>query len=161
MRLYLIRHAQAGDRTFGHRDLYRQLTSQGVERAKAISELLADVGIDRVLSSPATRCVQTVQPLASGLGLEVEEHPDLWEGTLTAHVLALLTAGDAPSVAVCSHGDVIPAVVDAVAGLGAEVRGRGCEKGSIWVLDHVEGSWRRATYVDRSQAELPELDRRI
>ncbi len=158
MRLYLIRHAQAGDRGPGHRDLYRQLSPKGVSRAQAISELLSDVGISRILSSPATRCMQTVEPLAAELGLEVEEQPDLWEGSLTSHVLALLTMDDGPALAACSHGDVIPAVIEAVVGQGARLVGRGCEKGSIWILDHVDGSWTRATYVDRSHDELPQLD---
>ncbi|MCP3990813.1 MAG: histidine phosphatase family protein [Actinomycetia bacterium] len=161
MRLYLIRHAHAGDRAPGHRDLYRQLSPRGIKRARVISDLLADVGISRILSSPATRCIQTVEPLAANLGLEIEEQPDLWEGSLVSHVLALLTMGDSPAMAACSHGDIIPAVIEAVAGEGATLAGRGCEKGSIWILDHVDGSWSRATYVDRSHQELPELDRSL
>lgn len=156
MRLFLIRHAHAGERSPGHHDLYRPLSPKGHRRAEAISHLLADAPITRVLSSPATRCVQTVEPLAGSLGLEVEEHPDLWEGSLTNHVLALLSQQHDGATAACSHGDIIPEVVEAVAVQGAHISGRGCEKGSVWILDHNGEIWTRARYLDRSQDRLPE-----
>ena len=156
MRLFLIRHAQAGDRTVGHRDIYRPLSPKGHKRARSISELLGSSGITKVLSSPATRCVQTVEPLAERLGLTIDEHPDLWEGTPTPHVLALLTDQAEPAVAVCSHGDIIPDVIEVVASSGADVTGRGCEKGSVWVVDVESSVWLRARYLDRSSERLPE-----
>ena len=39
MRLFLIRHAQAGPRGLGHRDLYRPLSPKGHQRAESIAEL--------------------------------------------------------------------------------------------------------------------------
>ncbi|MEM9132542.1 MAG: phosphoglycerate mutase family protein [Actinomycetota bacterium] len=156
-RVILVRHAQAGDRLAGHRDLYRPLSPDGHVRAQDLAVLLAPVGPSRILSSPATRCVQTVQPLAQNLGLEVETQPDLWEGTPTAHVLAVLTQHDESTLVACSHGDIIPAVVEMMAADGADVRGRGCEKGSIWLADHDGERWTWARYVDRSQTELPAL----
>lgn len=156
MRLFLIRHAQAGERSPGHHDLFRHLSPKGHRRAEAIADLLADAGITRVLSSPASRCVQTVEPLAASLGLEVEEHPDLWEGSLTHHVLALLSQENDGATAACSHGDIIPEVIEAVAAQGAHISGRGCEKGSVWILDHSGEAWTRARYLDRSHDRLPE-----
>ena len=155
MRLYLIRHAQAGERSAGHRDIYRPLSPKGHTRAQSIADLLADASITRVLSSPAIRCVQTVEPLANRLDLNIEEHPDLWEGSLIPHVLALLLQYQLPAVAACSHGDIIPAVIEAIAADGANVSGRGCEKGSVWVADHDGQSWTRAFYLDRSHTQLP------
>ncbi len=155
MRVLLVRHAQAGDRLAGHRDLYRPLSPDGHERAQGLAALLSPVGPTRILSSPATRCVQTVEPLAASLGLEVETQPDLWEGTPTAHVLAVLTQHQEGALVACSHGDIIPAVIEMMAADGADVRGRGCEKGSIWMADHDGERWRSARYVDRSQTELP------
>lgn len=157
MRLYLIRHAHAGQRTPDPRDIYRPLSTKGHDRAHQIAGLLGSVGVGSILSSPATRCVQTVEPLAAQLDLEVEEHPDLWEGTPIPHVLSLLVSQQAPVVAACSHGDVIPDVIEAVAGSGAAISGRGWAKGSVWVLDHDGQAWTRATYVDRAEVVLPEL----
>ena len=92
MRLYLIRHAHAGQRLPGGRDRYRQLSSDGHQRAEALVELFAGTAIDRLLASPATRCVQTVDALARSRGLEVEERAELWEGTDTRRTLAELEA---------------------------------------------------------------------
>ncbi len=157
MRLFLIRHAQAGDRTSGQRDRYRQLTAEGHDRAGELARLLADQGITRILTSPATRCIQTVAPLGQALGLELEEDDELWEGTPTPAVLARLepAGGATGALAACSHGDVIPEVVEAVARAGAVVSGRGCAKGSIWVLEHDGSAWVRATYHNRSVSALP------
>lgn len=155
MRLYLVRHAKAGSRTSDSRDIYRPLSPAGRERAVELVTLLGKVDVAAILSSPATRCVQTVEPLAAHLGLEVEEHPDLWEGSMTTHVLALLEQPRGGAVVACSHGDVIPETIEAIAAQGAEIRGRRCEKGSVWVLDHDGDRWRSATYVDPTRTELP------
>jgi 8-oxo-dGTP diphosphatase len=155
MRVLLIRHAQAGDRRPGGRDLYRPLVETGRRRAEDLRALLADRPITAVLSSPATRCLQTVEPLARTLGLEIGEEPGLYEGSDAALALALLERDDDGELVVCSHGDVIPEVVELVAAAGAEVRGRGCEKGSIWLLERGGGRWTRATYFSRSRIDLP------
>lgn len=157
MNVYLIRHAQAGDRGHGPRDMYRPLSDKGGRRAAELAQLLAGAGITRVLSSPATRCTQTVQPLAAALGLEVEEHPVLWEGSDLDDVLALLEEPADGDVVACSHGDIIPELVERLAAGGATVQGRGCEKGSIWVLERDGGTWRSARYLSRSASAVGSL----
>ena len=156
MRLYFIRHAHAGSRRADGRDLYRPLSEQGRERALAIADLLAHVGVERVLSSPASRCVQTVEPLAARLGLDVIEQPDLWEGSATAHVLALLDQQRKhDAVVACSHGDVIPETIEMLSRTGTAVTGRGCAKGSIWQLDHDGERWATAQYL-RASSHSPD-----
>jgi 8-oxo-dGTP diphosphatase len=155
MRLFLIRHAQAGDRSSEQRDVYRPLSPPGRRRADELAQMLGHQPITRILSSPAARCVQTVAPLAGMLGLTVDEQPELWEGTAVADVLALLEHQSAPTIAACSHGDVIPDVIDALSKSGAAISGRGCEKGSVWILDHDGRHWTAATYLDRSHSHLP------
>lgn len=155
MKIFLIRHANAGQRTADPHDLYRPLVEEGHERARSLADLLADAGITSVLSSPATRCVQTVEPLAAVLNLTVREHPDLWEGSAISHVLALLGHHRDGALAVCSHGDIIPEVIEAVGAAGATIQGRGCEKGSVWILDYGQDGCTGARYLDRSQQKLP------
>lgn len=155
MRLYLIRHAHAGNRLVGGRDLYRPLSEQGRKQALAIADLLAGAGVERVLASPASRCVQTVEPLAARLGLDVIEQPDLWEGSPTAHVLALLDQHrNHAAVVACSHGDVIPETIEALGRGGTTVTGRGCAKGSVWLLDHDGERWATARYLRASTRSL-------
>ena len=56
-----------------------------------------------VVSSPAVRCVQTVEPLAAALGLEVELDDRLAEGGGSSARVLLEEDG----VVACTHGDVI------------------------------------------------------
>jgi len=149
MRLYLIRHAQAGSRLAGSRDLYRPLSVDGHTRAEELADLLGGEPIERILASPATRCVQTVEPLANRLELDVIEHPDLWEGSPVSHVRALIDQQrDQRAAALCSHGDVIPEVIDALGQAGTVITGRGCEKGSVWELEHDGVAWVSARHLD-------------
>ncbi|HEX9530489.1 MAG TPA: phosphoglycerate mutase family protein [Acidimicrobiales bacterium] len=143
MAVLLVRHAKAGhrDRWAGD-DRLRPLTPRGKDQAEALADLLVPYQPALLLSSPFVRCVQTVEPLAAALGVPVEEDGALAEGQAAAAVqLAARLAGS--SVAVCSHGDVIPAMLDALA-RAAGIRlppGPACAKGSVWV---VEGSGTRA-----------------
>ncbi|MEQ4203970.1 histidine phosphatase family protein [Actinopolymorpha sp. B9G3] len=78
-------HADAGDRTkwTSDQDL-RPLTDLG--RAQA-TMLAAAVGrVDAIVSSPARRCVETVEPIAAASGAEIELDEDLRELTyVTEH----------------------------------------------------------------------------
>ncbi len=79
--LFLLRHTTAGDRErWDGIDAIRPLTKKGRRQAEAIARLLADRGIERIYTSPFTRCVQTVEPLADLIGAKVVEHDALAEG---------------------------------------------------------------------------------
>ena len=124
--ILLVRHARAGRRGHaGPDDSARPLDNRGLRQARALPELLEGYEIRRVLSSPFARCVQTVEPLAERLGLEVERRTSLAEDAPGDIARALLVAlGDA--AAVCTHGDVIAELIGS---------GRRAHKGSVWVLE--------------------------
>ena len=84
------------------------------------SRFSAPFGVRRVVSSPYVRCVQTVEPLAAALGLEVEQDDRLEEGAGAAAADLLSEDG----VVCCTHGDVVEAIL-----------GRGLKKGAAVVLD--------------------------
>lgn len=149
MDVFLIRHAHAGSRQSGHRDKYRQLSEKGHTRAEAIAELLRSASIGRVLSSTATRCVQTVEPLAAAKGLTITETEALWEGAPIDEALALLERHAAEGLVACSHGDIIPALIDWLGANGTKVSGHGCEKGSIWVLSFSGKRWTGARKINK------------
>ncbi|MEM9564373.1 MAG: histidine phosphatase family protein [Actinomycetota bacterium] len=155
MRLYLIRHAHAGSRLPGGRDRYRPLSPDGHQRAVELVELFAGVGIDRLVSSPATRCLQTLEALAHDRGMTIDEEATLGEGADTRLTLGGLASLDgANAVVACSHGDVIPAVLDQLGQAGVPLAGRGCELGSVWVVERDRDGWTGARYVNPRATDL-------
>ena len=133
--IYLVRHAKAGERrTWDGDDEARPLSKLGWKQSEAIAKRLADKGATSLHSSPYIRCMQTLEPLSTRLGLDIEPDPRLYEGAPFEPVLELL--GEVGSGAVlCSHGDIVPEVIQALARRGMEVQTRpDWRKASIWVL---------------------------
>ena len=133
MSVLLVRHAKAGDRDkWEAPDDLRPLTTKGEAQAQALVDLLAGYEIDRVLSSPYLRCTQTVAPVAAARGLAVEPCDDLTEGEGRAGIaLARRLRAEPGHTVLCSHGDVVEEVLDAL-GVPREEFTR---KGATWVLD--------------------------
>ena len=67
--VYFVRHAKPN--FDNHDDLTRELSQQGLEDRKFVTEYLQDKDIDVVLSSPFKRAVDTVKDFADAKGLEV------------------------------------------------------------------------------------------
>jgi len=140
-------------------DIERPLSPKGHQQAADLAALFDQSEITRVLSSPAVRCVQTVAPLAQSHNLEVDTHDDLWETAQSSHTMALLNQANEPGLAICSHGNTIPPIIEQMARDGAQIRGRGCEKASVWVVERAESKWERATYVSTGAKSLNWSDR--
>jgi 8-oxo-dGTP diphosphatase len=119
----LLRHASAGDRDeWDGDDRLRPLDERGRQQAHALRDLLRRRPMTRIVSSPYARCIETVEPLADALGIDVEIDERLAEGTPRERALSLLEQLDG-GVA-CTHGDVIEAVL-----------GYGLRKGAAAVVD--------------------------
>src|SRR4051812_25290823 len=112
MPLFLVRHVKAGSRSDwqGAHPL-RPGSREGRIRADGITSLLVAQPITRILSSPSVRCVQSVEPLAAKLGIEVETVRALAEATSTSAGLKLLRSLADVDAVLCSHGDVIPSLL--------------------------------------------------
>jgi len=135
--LYVIRHAKAGIRAaWSGPDEERPLTRRGRKQARRLVERFQGLDIQRILSSPFVRCMQTVEPLAEARGLPVEVAAQVREGASVDELLrGLATFGDRPTV-VCGHGTEIRSMIDRLEAGGATIEGaRGIAKGSVWVLD--------------------------
>ena len=147
--LYLIRHASAGDRgAWRGNDSERPLDDVGRGQAAAIAAALTAAPIRRVLSSPSVRCVQTVEPLAARLGLDVEACAELAEGADGRRTEALVDrlCGQEGDSVLCSHGDVIPEVLWRLSGRGIDVSPMRCKKASVWELHVVDGAVSHGVY---------------
>jgi phosphohistidine phosphatase SixA len=148
--IYLVRHAHAGDRSaWGDDDRLRPLSPRGTAAAEAIAGWFDERPVTRLVSSPSLRCLQTLGPLSRARSLEIEADRRVEEGAEPAEALALVRELSEVSAVVCSHGDVIPDLLDSLRDDGTKIVGRGCEKGSIWQLDTRAGRVRTATYVGR------------
>ena len=159
--LLLIRHAHAGPRSTGPSDRDRPLDTRGLAQAAALPALLLPLldpapgmtppptpgspsGPVDVRSSPARRCVETVEPLARALGTAVEVDGALVEGCDVRTLQARIATLTRPTVW-ASHGDVIPELVDMLARRGLDLGpAPSCRKASTWAIDVVDGEPRQA-----------------
>ena len=142
MSLFLVRHAKAGKRSqWDTDDSLRPLVAEGVRQAEVIAESIAPLHPAALFSSPYVRCMQTLEPLSRATGLHVAPHDLLAEGVDFSRTVEWMhTLAD--GAVMCSHGDVIPEVIDALERRGMEVSGfRESRKGSVWILDRLDGEF--------------------
>jgi 8-oxo-dGTP pyrophosphatase MutT (NUDIX family) len=122
--LLVVRHASAGDsETWEGDDRLRPLDTKGRRQAEELVARLAPYELERILSSPHVRCVQSVEPLAEARGLEVETSDDLAEGAGPDRLRRVLERLAGTAAVVCGHGpELVP------------IFGR-TKKGATWVVD--------------------------
>jgi 8-oxo-dGTP diphosphatase len=135
-KIYLVRHAKAGKREdWQGDDALRPLSRAGRKQADLLADRFVALPPGQLLSSPYVRCVETLQPTADKVGAQVEHVAALAEGGRFEDVLELI-AGAAANSVLCSHGDVIPAVITALDRRGAAIRSAPeWRKASTWVLE--------------------------
>ena len=148
--IHLVRHAHAGSRSawIGD-DRDRPLSDKGFAQARLVAERLAPLAPTAIISSPHLRCVQTLEQLALACETSVVHDTRLQEDSPLELSLAALE--DAPDGAVlCSHGDVIPDVVNALIRRGMDMGSAplALRKASMFVLHRVNGLYTHAEYVD-------------
>ncbi len=144
--IHLVRHAHAGSRrTWTGDDTLRPLSRRGRQEAARIGRRLG-AGDGPILSSPLLRCVQTVEPLAAALGVEIVRAEWLADGGSPANLRRRLADLGSDAV-LCSHGDLIGGLIEDLAATGVGIDGpMSWPKGSIWHLDVHRGHIRTARY---------------
>lgn len=147
-KLYVVRHADAGPRDNGAPDELRGLSERGQRQAEALGVQLADAGIERLVSSPFRRCIETLIPLAAQLGLEVEVDDRLAEGQGFGGALAVAEELRGGAGVICSHGDVIPDLLEALVRRGIKLRDEPrWQKASTWVLTRDGEGFAKGSYL--------------
>ena len=142
----------------------RPLTDLGWKQAERMADMiLADGPVDAILSSPAVRATQSLEPLSKRTGLPIEVTPGFgdtlrykppagWEnpdnpgphplggaysaGKALAELQRLLTRANVRRAVLASYDDIVPAFMSAVAGLygiGMPERLRG--KGYLYIVN--------------------------
>jgi 8-oxo-dGTP diphosphatase len=134
-KLYLVRHAKAGERRLWDGDDFtRPLSPKGWKQSELLASRFAPLGVSGLYSSPYVRCMQTLQPLADRLDLEVERDPRLSEDEQFEPVLEMLTEV-ADGAVMCSHGDMVLGTIGALERRGMEIRTPpDWRKAAVWVL---------------------------
>jgi 8-oxo-dGTP diphosphatase len=137
MAIILVRHGSAGKRgAWSGDDRLRPLDARGRKQADGIASALADRGVDRILSSPYARCIQTVEPLAAALELDVEERPELAEGAGPSAPSSLTEEMADRNAVLCTHGDVVE-----------DILGEPIKKGAAYVLERTQNGLEPVDYL--------------
>lgn len=113
-------------------DSSRPLEHAGIEEARAAARAIAAYRPTKLISSTAARCISTIEPLATILGLDVkataaisqDAHED---GVGNVHRVVSKRVAKRETAVLCSHGPVLPDIIDEIAGCagspcGAELR---------------------------------------
>ncbi|SES78808.1 2,3-bisphosphoglycerate-dependent phosphoglycerate mutase [Oceanobacillus limi] len=77
-KIYVIRHCKAEGQLPN-----AQLTEEGREQAKKLAEFFSGQDIDRIISSPFQRAIQSIEPLSKALHIEIELDQQLTEKVLS------------------------------------------------------------------------------
>jgi broad specificity phosphatase PhoE len=108
----LLRHAHAvNKRAWSGRDEERPLSERGFREAEALVESLLAVPLRRLLSSPALRCRQTLDPLARRLGVAIEPTDLLDRDVDAPRVAALAEDPGSIDAVLCTHGETLVALL--------------------------------------------------
>ncbi len=154
MWLVLARHGHAGrkDQWSGD-DAARPLDARGRRQASHLAKVLEPLAPIRLISSPALRCTETLDPLARQAGISVETNqvlvPDADPNAVLDLVAALSTA-DAPSgTVICSHGEVLGSLLASLMDrdhIKLARRPPG-SKGCAWVLEFDDAILTASRYI--------------
>lgn len=151
MMVRLVRHGHAErKRDWKADDSLRPLDDVGRRQADAIADLLGSERPGALLSSPTTRCVQTLEPLARVWGAPVATDDALAKDAGTGDVLRLLRYADDGDV-FCTHGEVMSALLARLRFGRAEIHTGERDvlsKGTLWEVTLKKGKVRRLRHVD-------------
>lgn len=122
--LVVLRHGKAmPPEQWDGPDHTRPLLHRGIEQSLAVAGGIAAYGPERLVSSTAARCLSTIGPTAAITGLDVKASTTLSQDAWTDDGERVRTAvakriAKRQSVVMCSHGPVIPQIIEAAASVG-------------------------------------------
>ena len=112
MRIVVVRHGHAAPKnTWRGVDADRPLVARGRRQADRLTKLIGAQRPNRVISSPALRCVQTVQPLAdkASVTLQLSDQLSTSAGPAAAELCQRLVSSEPAdsTVVLCTHREVL------------------------------------------------------
>ncbi len=151
----LVRHGRAGSKhRYQGEDRNRPLDKYGRAQAEALVGQLLAFGPSSLYAADRLRCLQTLEPLAQELGVEIHREPLLteeayWASRKEARQRMLAIAATDGTPVICTQGKVIPDLLqwwserDSVRPDKSRNR-----KGSTWVLSMFGGQLVAADHLD-------------
>jgi broad specificity phosphatase PhoE len=104
----LIRHAEKADDGTNNPGL----TTEGEERADRLMALLADTDVAAIYSTPFKRTMNTVSPLASAKGLDIQEYNPRGQ----EFIKTMLKDNPGKTIVVSGHSNTTPVVANILLG---------------------------------------------
>ena len=83
--IYFIRHAQSHPSAKKHHSKW-PLSDVGKIQSEKLAALLPSISIEKIFSSPFTRCLQTIEPFATSSKLNIRIESDLRERLVTKEI---------------------------------------------------------------------------
>lgn len=122
--LILVRHGKAMERKdWSKKDTLRPLGARGRKQARQLVPFLTAYGIENLISSTSSRCLNTLEPYAAAAKIGIETHDSLTEeiGTsdpegvirLVGKIREGVLASGLPT-AICVHRPVLPSILEAL-----------------------------------------------
>ncbi len=147
-RVYLVRHGNAGVRSkWKGPDKKRPLTERGRLQALSIADIMARHPITETWSSPALRCVQTIEPMAAAIGAKIGTTQMLSEAVDIDTIYEYLNSLDPGAAVLGVHKDGLAPRLKDLDRRRIPIRGkRRWPKGSIWIIDLTDGKVTSAFY---------------
>ncbi len=102
-------------------DATRPLLHRGLEQSRSVAPAIAAWAPVKLMSSPAVRCLSTIDPVSVLTGLPVKLSKNIGqdayeEGTAKVRKVVRNRIAKREAVVLCSHGPVLPEIVEEVAG---------------------------------------------
>ena len=146
--LIVLRHGKAvPPASWDGPDATRPLLHRGLEQSQNVAAAIAAWAPAKLISSPAVRCLATIEPVAHLTGLSVKasdaiSQDSFEEGTASVHSLVRKRIRKQQNAVICSHGPVIPEIIDEIAAatntpLDAALRRSGMLSTSTYTVLHL------------------------
>lgn len=120
------------------------LTSQGLERATRLAELLKNTTVDAIYSSPFQRTRNTIAPLAQAKGLAVQTY----DPKKPEEIDVILKKHAGHTVVVCGHSNTTPRMANRLLGKAQFKDFEETEFGNLLVIDVLESGAAKVTVLN-------------
>ncbi len=144
----LVRHAHAGDKQqWKGDDAKRPLSERGRQQAEGLAHNLSGLYTPRLISSPYTRCQQTLRPLAARSRRTIETSRLLAPDARPSDLDTFLKDPELEGAVLCTHGETLSALIrrwrqkgkvtfsaDSPAPDHPQLGKNATEKGAAWIV---------------------------